>query len=261
MENIKNTASLVSSSLVVSTQMPMIKAAGDAPLSVTMKMIKNLGQQLTPNGKRKSHYAIYECPSCGQPFRTRVSAIKSGQIKACRCRVVKKFIERNTKHGLHKHPLYHIYSVMKQRCLNPNNKAYPEWGGRGIVICEEWENNFIAFYKWAINNGFNHGLVLDREDNDGNYSPENCRWINDFISKQNTRLINKKNTSGYRGLYFIKTGKRIKRWVAEITYNGKKYRLGYHLTPEQAAQAYNDFVIKNGTSHPLNIMRWIRGAQ
>jgi hypothetical protein len=256
MENIKNIASPVSSTLGVSPQILMSKAAGDAPLSTNMKMIQDLGRQFTTeHSKQKKHLAIYECPICKQPFRASVSAINNGYIKSCHCENARLFLERNTKHGLCGHPLTAVYSAMKQRCLNPNDKAYPEWGGRGIGICDEWKNDFLNFYNWAINNGYKKGLKLDREDNDGDYNSANCRWVNDFISKQNTRIISAKNTSGYRGLTYIKTGRRLKRWAVEIHFNGKKYRLGYYLTPELGAQAYNDFVIAHGTAHPLNIIK------
>jgi hypothetical protein len=219
-----------------------------------MKMIEDLGMQLATNGKRKMHYAIYECPLCHKPFRARVAAIKNGQIKACRCNVVKMFIERNTTHGLVKHPLYSIFKAMEQRCYNSKNKQYPYYGGRGIIICAEWYNNFITFYNWSLSHGYSIGLLIDREDNNKYYSPDNCRWVTSIISNENTRLLRDTNTSGYRGVSYIKTGKRMKRWVAEIHSEGEKYRLGYHLTAESAAQAYNDFVIAHGTAHPLNII-------
>jgi hypothetical protein len=262
MENNKNIASLVSfvSPLAAAHEgnslILMSKAAGDAPLFILMKMIEDLGKQYPcAKSKVKKHFAFYECPLCGNPFRASVYAIKTGKIKACRCNVVKTFVEKNTKHGLSKHPLYFIFQSMHQRCLNINDKAYSEWGGRGIIICDEWKHNFMAFYTWAINNGYKRGLKLDRRDNDKEYSPDNCRWINDFISKQNTRIINARNTSGYRGIYFNKRGNRIKRWEACLMVCKKKHHLGYFLTPEQAAKAYNNFVTTHGTAHPLNFIK------
>lgn len=81
------------------------------------------------------------------------------------------------KHGLCKHPLNIIWCGMKERCNNPNSENYKWYGGRGICVCEEWNNNFYSFYTWAINNGWKKGLELDRQDNMKDYCPENCKWV------------------------------------------------------------------------------------
>ena len=81
---------------------------------------------------------------------------------------------------------------MKQRCQNPKCKAYPNYGARGIKVCEEWQQ-FEPFLNWALGNGYEKGLELDRKDNDGNYEPSNCRWITrrqNINNRRNTITIN-----------------------------------------------------------------------
>ena len=96
----------------------------------------------------------------------------------------------NLKHGLfvENKSLFNLWQTMKQRCENPKRTKYKDYGGRGIKVCDEWKTaeNFI---RWALNNGYEKGLQLDRINNDGDYCPNNCRWV---TVKENCR--NRRNT-------------------------------------------------------------------
>lgn len=83
-------------------------------------------------------------------------------------------------------PLYNCWVTMRQRCNNLFNPKYPRYGARGIKVCEEW-NSFENFKTWAVNNGYEFGLTLDRENNNEGYNPSNCRWVTPKIQSNNTR--------------------------------------------------------------------------
>lgn len=89
-------------------------------------------------------------------------------------------------HGMYGTRLYHIWSGFKGRCLNEKSRDYSDYGGRGITICEEWHNP-NNFFKWALSNGYDDDLTIDRIDNSKGYSPDNCRWITNAKQQRNKR--------------------------------------------------------------------------
>ena len=129
---------------------------------------------------------------CGNYIITQGAQLKNGHTKSCGCYKNDVARKRLTKHGLSRTKLRRTLSAMRSRCENPKNISYKNYGGRGISVCTEWTEDFSNFYNWAINNGYEKGLQIDRIDNNGNYEPGNCRWA---TNKQNQ--MNKRTTLFY----------------------------------------------------------------
>ena len=136
------------------------------------------------------------------------------------------------KHGLSNHKLHSVWDDMKSRCYNKSHKNYKHYGKRGIKICNEWFHNFKSFYDWSIASGWENSVQIDRIDVNGNYEPNNCRWV---TKQQN--LFNKRPTgkSKYKGVSFVSKNK----WRARICINNKRQHIGYFKNEEEAAYAYD----------------------
>ncbi len=90
-------------------------------------------------------------------------------------------------HGQWGTRLYRIWKCMKTRCHNQNHQAYDRYGARGITVCDEWKDDFQAFYDWAMANGYEDHLTIDRKENDKGYSPDNCRWVTAKVQANNRK--------------------------------------------------------------------------
>jgi hypothetical protein len=154
-------------------------------------LIKDLDMLFpTESSKKETRYGIYKCGFCGTEFRAITQNILRGKTKSCGCYQKRRMSDTHKTHGLRSTRLYTVWIDIKKRTLNPKHKQYSDYGGRGITICEEWKNDFVPFYNWAMLNGYeeNKGLSIDRIDNNGNYCPENCRWTTQTIQVRNTRI-------------------------------------------------------------------------
>jgi len=143
------------------------------------------------------------------------------------------------KHGLTgNHPLYSAWQNMKRRCDNPKTEQYKDYGGRGITVCKEWINDFMCFYNWAIRSGWGPGLTLDRKNNDLNYAPENCRFVDRITQGRNqrTRITN----SISRGIDINGGGYRVR-----VTVNKKTLYIGRYDDLDTAIEARKKFIQEN----------------
>lgn len=134
------------------------------------KIIRDIGTFNSGN-----HYVIYECHSCFIHKEAEIFNLQ--QMKSCGC-LSRTNIPRR---------LRSIYTGIKSRCYNKNHMTYKSYGGRGILMCDEWLNDNKVFFKWALYNGYKDNLSIDRIDNDKGYSPDNCRWISLSEQQKNRR--------------------------------------------------------------------------
>ena len=184
-------------------------------------------------------YGLYECQYCKNTFEAIFNNVKKGNTKSCGCFAT---------HGLSSNKFYKTWYGMLQRCNNPKIKAYKDYGGRGITVCEEWLDvaNFVA---WAESTHPNmEGYTLDRINNDKGYSPENCRWADTTTQAINQRM-KKNNKSGYVGVIWHI---RDKKWGANIGVNNKLINIGSFKTLEEAIQARDNYIIENNLPHKLS---------
>jgi len=208
-------------------------------------VLKEVKRHEYPSGDLRRQF-LCRC-DCGVEKVVKINQLMGGQSKSCGCYNRDQIIKRSTKHGHSGHPLQDVYGRMVQCCTNPKNENYKNYGGRGITLCDEWKDNFKAFYDWAIRNGWEKGLIIDRINNDDGYHPLNCRFVDYGLSARNRRLLPSNNKSGYRGVHHC-----YKKWRAAITLNNKKRNLGMFNTPEEAAHAYDAKAKELNAGHPLN---------
>ncbi len=205
-------------------------------------LIEDLGMMLpNENSNKKTRFGIYKCGLCGTEFKSIINDVKRRITYSCGCYKKRRVSETHKTHGLGSTRVYSIWASIKDRTLNTNTKVFNDYGGRGITICDEWKNDFMSFYNWAMSNGYSDELSIDRIDNDGNYEPNNCRWTTRVVQNRNQR-IQKNNKTGYRGVYFKKDNNK---YVAQISVNRKKIHLGYFQTAVEGAIAYNNYIIEN----------------
>ena len=152
-------------------------------------------------------WALCLC-DCGKEVDVRVNCLRRGNTRSCGClsKDIRKTI--NFSHGMTHTRLYSTWTNMKTRCYNPKVTGFKNYGGRGITVCDDWKDDFMNFYSWAMVNGYNDDLTIERIDVNGNYEPENCLWID--VDEQS------KNRRGNVYIELNGETKTLKGWCDEL---------------------------------------------
>ena len=182
----------------------------------------------------KSHYQAdyWNCLcDCGNSVVLLTRQIIKGNVKSCGCLLRESSVrvgKNNTTHGFHGTRQYQTWSGMKARCNNQKNDAYVNYGGRGISYDARWEN-FEEFWE-DMSKGYSDNLTLDRIDPNGNYTKENCRWVDSYLQaiNKNTPIT---NTSGTTGVSWEAANSN---WRVRISVDGKRLCLGAYKDYDEA---------------------------
>ena len=194
---------------------------------------------------KKQGKTSYLCKcSCGKIKTVTSDTLLNGHSLSCGCLQKEVTSKMQTTHGMTDTRIYNIYHNMKNRCFNPKDNRYKDYGGRGIKICDEWikENGFENFYKWSVENGYSDNLTIDRINVDGDYEPNNCRWTDNITQANNKRSC----------VYFTFLGvtKNLKEWCDCIGENYKKiygrYHRGYETFRENDIEKIENYLKSGG---------------
>lgn len=187
--------------------------------------------RMAPRVKGRGVEWVCKC-DCGKETVVKANSLRQGNTKSCGCLHREILIRRNRKHGRaargNKSRLYGIWSRMRQRCSDPGTEDYERYGGRGITVCEEWQD-FQAFHDWACANGYRDDFSIERIDNDGDYEPDNCKWIpmeRQARNKRNNHLVSFQGKTKTLAEWAEETGidssllrYRLKHWSVEEALN------------------------------------------
>jgi hypothetical protein len=148
---------------------------------------------------------------CGIQKTIRLSNYKHGNTWSCGCLNIENVKISNTKHSQSRDYLYKRWDNIKKRCFYKKGKDYLKYGAKGITMCDEWKNDYTKFRDWALANGYKPELQIDRINNNGNYQPNNCRWV---TTRQN--INNRSNT-----IYLVYNGKKdsLMNWARFLKVN------------------------------------------
>jgi len=195
-----------------------------------MELLKDLGMIKNKSGN-SYRYGLYKCPQCSASVKTTVQNHKKRKTEICAQCILKN---RNTTHGLSKEKFYQTWDNMMGRCYNKSTAQFKDWGGRGIVVCDEWKNP--AVFKLWFDENYIKGYQIDRIDNDGNYEPNNCRYVSASVNIQNQGKRSG-TTSRYK---FIDWHEASGKW--RVRHKGEY--MGLFKTEEEAYQHLHGKIVK-----------------
>ncbi len=215
-----------------------------------VEMVKDLGI-IEDNGKRVRK-VIIKCTSCGDNRKVEYAGSKRKVPPFCFKCGRKSSANKLITHGMSKTRLQRIYNNMVQRCTNPKSSSYVRYGAKGVSVCEEWKNNPESFYTWSKNNGYSSSKEIDKDIlckskniSPKIYSPDTCMWVSRELNSKH--IDYRIGISGYRGTY-----KKRNRFYSRIKHEGKVHNLGSYDTAKEAANAYNNFIIKHNIDKETN---------
>lgn len=191
-------------------------------------------KEVAPRNKLRRILVVCDC---GEEREVNLKDLRSSNTKSCGClgsEHIRQIGQNNITHGGTGTRLYKTWRAIKQRCTNPRCKDYSNYGGRGITICRSW-SKFENFRDWALKNGYQDNLTIDRRNNDKGYSPKNCRWATPSQQSRNQRM-----RAGKSG--FIGVRKNGKKWQVLIRSQSKRIHLGTFTDPFSAAWVRDEFV-------------------
>lgn len=140
----------------------------------------------TTDSRGRNDFYICKC-DCGTIRPVNKWRLLRGTSKSCGCYRKDYITAKDTKHGHSRERLYNIYYMIRSRCYDENHISFPNYGGRGIKMCDEWYNDVTSFLSWCYNNGYKENLTIDRIDVDRNYEPSNCRFVTNTEQQRNRR--------------------------------------------------------------------------
>ena len=185
-----------------------------------LTVVKRMDDGIRPNGTK---YVRWLCKcDCSNEVIVDGNSLKRQHTTSCGCYLRERSTQVHTTHGQRHSRLYTIWRTMKLRCSNPKTNGYKDYGGKGVTVCEEWQD-FDAFFDWAMQNGYSDSLTIDRKDRNGNYEPSNCKWA--------TQKEQQNNKSTNHLLTYNGETKTMTQWADE-------YRMNFHTLKERIKRGW-----------------------